>query len=150
MHLINHLNDEELTELLLERDEHELQQTLSALPGSLRSVTDLPDFFWQGQRAAIRRRIAAPPRAWLRPVLSWTTAMALVILALMLLRSGPAPKQSQLRSDPDQELLVAVEQTMQSEVPSALEPAALLADEIGSSITTRSHTAIPKENRNEN
>ena len=150
MQFIRHLNNQELAEVLLESDERELQQALRALPEWLRSATDRPEWFWQGQRATIHRRIAAAPRAWLRPVLSLATAMALLILAALMLGGNPAPKQAQVRPDPDQELLIAVEQAVESEVPTALEPAALLANEINHGAATNTHPANHKENRNEN
>jgi len=147
MQLMRHLNDEELTDVLLESDDRDLQPLLRGLPGALRSSTDLPEWFWLGQRAAIRRRIAAPPRAWARPLLRWSVVVALFLVALMLLQSGPKPTQSQLRPDPDQELLVAVEDVVQSAGPSSLEPAALLAEEISGSVEPASRNNSRRESR---
>jgi hypothetical protein len=148
MQLIRHLNDEELTDLLLEQNERELQPILGGLPASLRTSTDLPEWFWQGQQAATRRHLAAGRIGRFHPVMSLASAMTLVVLALLLLRGNPSHQPIQVQADPDQALLVAVEQAVQSEVPSALEPAALLADEISNGSTTQ--IATPKENRNEN
>jgi hypothetical protein len=132
MQLIRHLNDEELTDFLLQSDERELQPVLNGLPVWLRSATDLPDRYWRGQRAAVRRRIATKPRAQWRPTLGWAMVMTLIVVALVLLRTTPAPKQVEVVQDPDQQLLVAVEQAVHRDVPSALEPASLLAEEISS------------------
>jgi len=150
MQLIRHLNDEELTDMLLESDERELQPMFRDLSGWLHTSTDLPDWFWQGQRAAIRRRVAVPRRSWSRPMLSWGAAMALVLVGLLLLQTSPAPKQVEIPRDPDQELLVAVERVVQSDGPSSLEPAGLLAEEISSSVSSRPDVTTHRENRNEN
>jgi hypothetical protein len=149
MQLINHLSDEELTELLLESEQKEMQQALGSLPDFLRSAAERPEWFWQRQQACIRGRIAAE-HAWFRPLITWAGALALIILALLLLNSGPAPKAVQAQTDPDQELVVAVEESVESEVPAALEPAALLAEEISNHVrpVPAPHRAS-KENQNE-
>jgi len=152
MQLIRHLNNEELTDLLLEDDQRELQQRLAALPEQLRSTTEQPEWFWQRQQAAIHRRMAATRRAvW--PLLTASAgALALLVLALTLPHSGsrPTPPVPQAQTDPDQELMIAVEQAVHTEVPYALEPAALLANEIGKSQATVTPVRFSKENKHAN
>ena len=148
MQLIRHLNDEELTDLLQESEERDLRPMLNSLPELLRSATERPEWFWKKQQAAIRGRIAGAPQPWLRLVAGWAMTMALVALALVLLRRNPAPPAQQVQADPDQELLMAVEQSLQSDVPASLEPAALLAEEIGG--RPASHSDIRKENHHAN
>jgi len=150
MQLKRHLN-EELSEIL-DRDQQHLRRTLDNLPEWARAAAEHPDAFWERQQAQIRKCIpAVPGRSSARTVTAWAGAFAVILLAILLLHNRPEPRPSRVQSDPDQELLVAVEQTLQSGVPQALEPAAMLADEINSSgqpIST-SHRAY-KENRNEN
>jgi hypothetical protein len=136
MQLVRHLKDEELTELLLDGDQQELQHTLGALPNWLRTAADRPEWFWQRQQAAIRSRMAPAKHARVRPAVAGASALALTLLALLLLNSGPAPKPTLVQTDSDQELMMAVEEAVHGEVPSALEPATLLAEEINNSMRT--------------
>jgi hypothetical protein len=136
MQLMRHLNDEELTELLLEGDQRELQPALGSLPDWLRSNTDQPEWFWQRQQAAIRGRIAAAERSRFRASLAWAGTLALSVVAMLLLNGGPSPAPVQTRVDPDQEMLLSVEDAVHREVPASLEPAALLAEEISSGAQT--------------
>jgi hypothetical protein len=151
MQLTRHLNNEELGEMIFASDQQHLQRTLDALPEIARAATEHPDAFWERQHAQIKKRIeAVQQRSSARTATAWAGAFAVVLLATFLLRSSPAPRPSKAQGDPDQELLVAVEQSVQSGVPQALEPAALLADEInsGSQPIPASHRTY-KENQNE-
>lgn len=135
------------------RNEYEsLQNRLSTLSGAVRSFTDHPHYFWQRQQAAIRSRIAveeASRRSWRGFV--WATVVALVLLAGLLLNSTKTPPATQveIQPDPDQQLLVAVEQAVYSGVPESLAPAALLAEDISSAVEP-SASGNSKEKRNEN
>jgi len=89
--------------------------------------------FWERQRAQVWRQLAAAePRTlrWL-PVLS--AAMAAVILAVAFASRPVARPAKGLEpaSDADRQLLVQVEQVVDTDGPEALEPAALLAEQIG-------------------
>jgi hypothetical protein len=152
MQLIRQLKDEELTDLLLEADQRELQQTLAALPKQLRSATDQPQWFWQRQHAAIRGRIASTRHAAWAVLFAPASALALLVLAVVLLHNGhaPNPPAPQAQSVSDQDLMIAVEQDVQTDGPDALAPAALLADEISSSQSASTSNRFPKENKHEN
>jgi|SRR5450755_523625 hypothetical protein len=152
MQLIRHLNEEELAELLLESDQRELQRTLAALPEWLRSSTQQPEWFWQKQQAKIRGRIAASRRAVWQVLTASACALALLLLAVALLRGGraPSPPIASAQTDSDQELMIAIEQDVQTSVPEALAPATLLADEIGNSQVTSRSNHLSKENKHEN
>ena len=143
MQLMRQLSDDELTDILLEKDEQELLPLMETLPASLRTATERPEWFWMRQQAAIRGRVAEQ-RHWLRPAMSWAATMALFVFAFLLLRGQPAQPVQQAHTDQDQELLVAVEQAVQSDVPDSLEPAALLANEIGNS---SSHAFTPQKEK---
>jgi hypothetical protein len=148
MNLTRHLNNEELSEMILDSDQRHLQSALGGLPECARAATERPDVFWDEQQAQIRKRIAAvSTRTSKRTIIAWAGAFGVILLATLLLYNHPQPRPSRVQNDPDQELLVAVEQTVQSGIPRALEPAAMLADEInnGSQPISTSHRAH-KEN----
>jgi hypothetical protein len=151
MRLTCDLNNEELNEMILDSDQQHLQRTFGPVSEWARTATDHPDAFWERQQADIRLRIAASERSPMRPVAAWASAFAVVLLAILFLRGGPTLPPPGTQSDPDQELLVAVEQSVYSGVPQALEPAAMLADEISNGVraTSASHR-VSKENQNEN
>jgi hypothetical protein len=151
MQLTRHLSSEQLSEMIFDSDQRHLRPTLDALPQWARAATEHRDAFWEQQQAEIRNRIAAVPgRSSARTVTAWAGAFAVVLLAIFLVYTSPAPRPSRTPTDPDQELLVAVEQSVQSGLPQALEPAALLADEIsggGQPIPTPNR--VYQENQNE-
>ena len=150
MQLIRHLDNEELSQMIFESDQQCLQQTLAALPDWAHALTERPHTFWERQQEEIRQRIASvPERRSTQTVTAWAGAFAIVLLALFLLSDSPAPRPSIAQSDPDQELLIAVEQTVQSGVPQALEPAAMLAEEISGSQPVSNSPRVYQENRNE-
>ena len=150
MKLTWHLNNEELREIIFDSDRHQMQRTLDALPGWTRSATARPDAFWERQHSDIRRRIAGvPKRSHTQTVTALSGALAVLLLAIFLLSDSPGPRSSRAPSDPDQELLVAVEQSVQSGVPQALEPAAMLAEEISSGQPVSASHRVYKENENE-
>jgi hypothetical protein len=133
MQLTDQLSSKKSSEIIFESDQQYLRQTLDRLPELAHAATDHADEFWERQQAEIRKRIATVPApSSTRAVTVWAGALAMVLLALFLLHGNPAPRASGTQSDPDQDLLVAVEQSVQSGVPQALEPAAMLADEISS------------------
>jgi hypothetical protein len=150
MHLTRHLSNEELSEMIFDSDQRHLRRTLDALPEWARTAADRPNAFWERQQAEIRKRIAAAPqRSSMQTVTAWAGAFAMVLLAILLLSDSPAPRPLRAQEDPDQELLVAVEQTVQSGVPQALEPAAMLAEEINNSQPISRSRRVSKENQNE-
>jgi hypothetical protein len=167
MEIERHLSDEEVATLLSGADDrpqhlkeckqcqtdlNPLQRSLSAMPEAMRSATDLPHFFWQRQRAAIQSRIAveeASQRSWAGLV--WATAGSLILVAGLLLNAAKTEPKPQAQADPDQELLLAVERAVESEVPDSLAPAALLAEDIRSSVeSSPAPSSRHKEKANEN
>jgi hypothetical protein len=137
----------------------ELKKSLRNLPDTVRAATEQSETFWQRQQAAIRSRIAVEEAAQLPWTgLVWIGALALVMTASLALLGGsrvsPASSQqasAHVQADPDQELLLAVEQSVYNGVPDALEPAAMLADDINSvahSVTPARHLSKEKSNEN--
>ncbi len=148
MLLTRHLNHEELSQMIFDSDQQRLRQTLAALPEWAQALTQHPDGFWERQRTDIRKRITSvSQRKSTQTVTAWAGALAIVLLAIFLLSDSSVPRPSSAQNDPDQELLVAVEQSVQSGVPQALEPAAMLAEEISSSQPISTSHRVYKENR---
>lgn len=144
MQLTRHQTNAKLSDLILDNDRQHLKQTLGALPEWAQAAAERPDAFWERQQTEIRKRIATVPApSFVRAATAWTGALAMVLLALFLMHGNPAPRLQGTQTDPDQELLVAVEQTVQSGVPQSLEPAAMLAEEISSS--NRPHVTSPSQ-----
>ena len=97
-----------------------------------RKVMGQPETFWQQQREGISARVAARDFAHPRKRLIWVAAaMVLILLASSLLsRNDAPPTPSMAQTDPDDALLLSVQQSIQSDLPQALRPAALLTAEI--------------------
>ena len=103
-----------------------------AVQAQARKVMDEPETFWQLQREGISTRVAARDftHPWRR--LIWVAAtMILILLASTLLsRNNVPPTPSVAQTDPDNALLLSVQQSIRSDLPQALRPAALLTAEI--------------------
>jgi hypothetical protein len=89
-----------------------------------------PDGFWNTQHAAIMERTRSRQPVW-RIGLSWALATALVLFGFgLFLFRVPAQPIPDYAGGYDQDLLIDVEQALHREIPSALEPALLLSEEI--------------------
>jgi hypothetical protein len=134
MEMLNRLNNEDLTDLLVDSDRQHLRPVLEGLPEWARASADRPPEFWERQRRVILARVSAlEDQASLRiPTAVWAAAAAIFVIASFMLNSGPRITPApQAAVDPDRELLLEVERAVQSGGPEALEPAALLAEQIG-------------------
>ena len=141
-----HLTDEHLLEAL-DRGADAAREHLAACPACREEAKSLrlllsryaetthaaakrPEGFWQAQQTAIARSWSG------RPVprrLVWAVAAACVVLAAALsIEKTPSP-QPVAEADTDQTLLVDVQRSVRRELPRALEPAALLAQEVSRS-----------------
>jgi hypothetical protein len=116
---------------LTERDR--LRAALSELAEQARVQAERSEAAWEGQRLRIAARLSdrsplseGRPRGWRW---AWApVAVGLAALALLWWR-GETPRLSP-GADADHALLIAVERSVQAEVPVALRPVALLAAEI--------------------
>ncbi len=155
MEIIRHLSSEELIDLVMQSDQQALRPTLEALPEWARASSERPEEFWQEQRGAIWSRISScdrhPNRTVRRPMmLAWPVVAAMVLLAgLMLDRATYAPPPK-ARVDPDHELLLAVERAVHNDGPAALDPAALLAEEMVQDLPAAHSPIRKKEPTHEN
>ena len=140
----SHLNDADMAELLMAPDSisphlrecaacrSEVERLRRTMDELAVAASERPAEFWQRQRLAIReqtamaqRRLASPP-----PILAWAGAAAVIAVASLLVGVTPSPAPPSAQTDRDHELLLDVERMVQSDVPQALAPAALLAQEI--------------------
>lgn len=159
---MKHLSDQQWAELLMPhdggtehlsqcpscREEHDkLHNLLSTLPGCARSAAEQPEIFWDRQRLAIQSRIAKLPSSRQRSTrLAWAATLALILIASLILRTGSHVPVQHANADPDRELLVQVEEALDGEVPQALQPASLLANEMNQAARPHSNSPKSKEN----
>ena len=139
-----HLTDDQLAELIVEEsdspaaahveqclqcqsEEKSLRATLLQWAAQTRAAAERPAGFWYSQKLAILHRLAGRLAA---RALSWAVAMVAVALTLSLSfePSRPAPAVAEI--DPDQMLLLEVQNSVRRPVPRALEPATLLAEDL--------------------
>src|SRR5262249_34725485 len=101
-----------------------------------REATAKEEHFWSRQRAAIWSRIAEREKHQRRlfRFLALAATAAIVAIGTFLTSHRtvplPPPQTGHEQVDPDQERLVAVEDAVENGGRAALEPAALLAEEI--------------------
>ncbi|MGH9512992.1 MAG: hypothetical protein ACRD2U_12745 [Terriglobales bacterium] len=130
MQIVRDLSDEQLTELLLESDRLYVRRAFGSLAEIAGEAADQPHTFWRNQNAAIWARIRAAEKYSARATMTFASAVALMLMTALLMRPGSRDAVVRPQPDPDQELMIAVERTVGSDVPAALEPAALLSNEI--------------------
>ena len=136
MEIIRASTDKESTELDFANDQPVLQPGIEALAEWARAAGERPDEFWKRQRTAVWSCVAkieqSRARRW--PALAWMAAAASIAIATLVIgqrvADPPQPVKPQAWIDPDQELLIRIERVVHSEAPPALEPAALLNQEI--------------------
>jgi predicted anti-sigma-YlaC factor YlaD len=145
-----HLNDEQWAAAVLSENDEAAAKHLAecatcreevrsfakaagAAQTQVRKVADQPETFWRRQREGISTRLADgdfihPWKRW-----AWVTAtVTLILLASTLLsRNSAPPLQTAAETDSDDALLLSVQRSIQSDLPQALRPAALLTQEIG-------------------
>jgi hypothetical protein len=111
-----------------------LQAALKQMPQQAEQAAQRDETFWRAQRLAIYQRVTQAPGP--RATLHWALALAALLLFAVLLNQ-PAT-ESALRAgaqlDPDHELLLQVEETVNRRVPAALAPADLLVAELNSAV----------------
>jgi hypothetical protein len=84
------------------------------------------------------------------PRLAWSVVTALVVLAGFMLDRGSLTPPHRTQMDPDHELLLAVERAVYNDGPAALDPAALLAEEMVQDIAAARPPIRKKEPTHEN
>jgi len=159
-----HLNDAELNEALAGNLPPEIVEHLNAcaicrssrddmeylfrsLNAEADTLAEKSDAFWIAQRRQINSR-APQSNSALAPRFALAGLAATVILAAtLLMRSGPAVKTNtpQITAENDQQLLVDVEQTLDSNLAPPLEPAGALVEAMTQTTSTHSQSATKEK-----
>ena len=156
MEIIRHLSSDELRDLVIQSDQQALRPTLEALPEWARTSTERPEEFWQRQRGVIWSRISSldrHPQTWAvrRPLLlAGSVVAAMVLLAGLMLDHASYVPPPKAQVDPDHELLMAVERAVHNDGSAALDPAALLAEEMVQDLPAAHSPIRKKEPTHEN
>jgi anti-sigma factor RsiW len=140
----NHLSEDQITEWVLgTKDEfvrrhleaceacsveaEELRSTISHFRDSVHAAAQRDQSFWRNQQLAIRERLSA--RDWYPLHWGWAVAMVIVLIAAIFLTRPPNSPQNNAADDADRVLLQEVQGDLGREVPQALAPAVLIAEE---------------------
>jgi len=153
----DHLNNEQLSAALLaeanasvaahlatckecRRELESIRTALAAVRAETLALGERPAGFWREQRLAIAARLPAGNELETRP-LAWAASLSMVALVAALLvqsvpsiqlqvRPTPASSGVSVSADSDHELLVDIARFTRRDVPRALEPATLIAQEL--------------------
>ncbi len=134
----------------------DLKSTLSAWRESVDKHAERPDWFWARQRALVSSRLQQREVRHM-PKLAWAGVAATLAIGAALMLPGdhqkggnhpskPQPLQTLTAGISDHELMQGLEQTMNSGVPDALQPASTLQQEMESAPSAKS-TSTAKESR---
>jgi hypothetical protein len=143
---------EEVADVVFEDDERFLRRTLDDLPAWTQAATQHDEEYWEDQRRAIWSRISSAESRSSRPipVLAWALAAAMIAISGWMVQRPLALPTQDVRVDPDHELLMEVERVVQTDGPLALEPAALLAEEMVQELPANNSQNHKKEPSHEN
>jgi hypothetical protein len=164
MGIIRQLTNEESIDLMSEGEQQALRSTLEALPGAAREAAFRSEKFWETQRSMVWSQISNPRllherntanrmhRQGARRTCGLVVAgmAAMFLLGALLLDHGALAPPRSIQADPDHELLLAVERAVHNDGPAALDPAALLADEMVQEISVARSPIRKKEPVHEN
>jgi hypothetical protein len=148
----NHLSEDQITEWVLgTRDEYvrrhletcdacsveaeELRSTISCFRDSIHAAAQRDDSYWRKQQHAITEHASA--RDWYPLHWAWVAAIAMVLIAAIFLTRTPNPLQNKATEDADKVLLQEVQGDLAREVPEALAPAVLIAEERNEILTNK-------------
>jgi hypothetical protein len=148
----NHLSEDQITEWVLgTRDEYvrrhlaacdacsveaeELQSTISSFRDSIHATAQRDQSFWRNQQLAIREQLSA--RGWYPLHWAWAVAMVMVLITAIFLTRPPNAPQNNASEDADNALLQQVQGDLAREVPEALAPAVLIAEERNEILTNQ-------------
>ena len=160
----NHLSEDQITEWVLgTRDDfvsrhletcnacsveaEELRSTISCFRDSIHATAQRDNSFWREQQLAIREHASA--RDWYPLHWAWVVAMVMVLIAAIFLTRTPNPPQNKAREDADKALLQEVQGDLAREVPEALAPAVLIAEERNEILTNKEQTKSTSKKRRE-
>jgi hypothetical protein len=140
----NHLNEDQIAEWVLgASDEHvlrhletcaacareaeELRSGLAGFRDAVHATARRDPSFWKNQQLAVRERLST--QDWYPLHWGWVVAMVAVLITAILLTRTPNVPKSYPSEDADNALLQAVQGDLNRDVPQALAPAVLIAEE---------------------
>jgi hypothetical protein len=140
----------------LHNNENEIRFAVNHWRDSVLRDAQRPEWFWARQRARIKSLISdakesTPKLVWAAVAATFALAIALVIPA-----DNPGTPKQIVRVQPqvaqlsDHDLMLAVERTLNAGVPSSLEPAGMLAQEMDQAFQNNIQTQKSKETKNAN
>jgi hypothetical protein len=147
----NHLSQDQITEWVLGTSDEfalrhletceacsveaaELRRTISSFRDSIHATAQRDQSFWQNQQLAIREQVSA--RDWYPIHWAWAVAMVMVLITAIFLTRPPNSPQNYATEDADKALLQEVQGDLGREVPQALAPAVLIAEERNEILTS--------------
>jgi anti-sigma factor RsiW len=104
-----------------------LRGTISSFRDSIHAAAQRDASYWRKQQLAITERASA--RDWYPLHWAWAVAMVMVLITAIFLTRPPSPSQNNATEDADKVLLQEVQGDLAREVPEALAPAGLIAEE---------------------
>ena len=146
----NHLSDDQIAEWALgakdeivlrhletchecSREAEQLRCALGGFRDSIHTAARRHQSFWRNQQLAIRGRSSGwYPLDW-----AWAAAMVLVLITALFLMRAPNSIRKSAGDDADNALLEQVQGDLAREVPEALAPAALIAEERNEILTNK-------------
>ena len=148
----NHLTEDQITEWMLgTRDAlvsrhletcdacsveaEELRRTISCFRDSIHAAAQRDDSYWRKQQLAISEHASA--RDWYPLHWAWVVAMVMVLITAIFLTRTPRSAQNNATEDADKVLLQEVQGDLAREVPEALAPADLIAEERNEILTNK-------------
>jgi len=140
----NHLSEDQITEWALGTcDEfvlrhlqmcrgcslqaEELRSALSGFRDALQAAAQRDQSFWKNQQVAFREWVST--KDWYPMHWAWLVAMVMVLITAIFLTRTPNTPRNYPSDDADSALLNAVQGDLSREVPQALAPAVLIAEE---------------------
>ena len=140
----NHLSEDQITEWALgtsdeyvlrhldtcaacSREAEELRSALTGFRDAVHATARRDLSFWRSQQLVVRRRLLA--QDWYPLHWAWVLAMVVVLITAILLTRAPSVPKNYPSEDADNALLQAVQRDLSRDVPQALAPAVLIAEE---------------------
>lgn len=139
-----------------EFDDKDIKNALQAWRESAEKQAERPEWFWARQRSRLASH-RNQPRLKRMPSLAWAGIAATVALGVALMVPGQQPRHPG-QPDPqpvvkveaemsDHELMQQLEQTMNSGIPDALQPASALAQEMEQAYSSGSTGTIKERTK---
>jgi hypothetical protein len=154
----NHLSEDQITEWVLgASDEYVLRhletcdacsveaeglrRTIASFRDSIHVTAQRDPSFWRSQQLAIRQQVSA--RDWYPLHWAWAVAMVMILITAVFLTRRPNTPPNHASEDADNALLQEVQVDLGREVPQALAPAVLIAEERNAILTNKVGSADP-------